>query len=63
MSKKRIAIIGCGNLGESILKGLISQPNQANELICITKRNAETIKHYEKKGELIKSNNNTAIKK
>lgn len=63
MSKKRIAIIGCGNLGESILKGLISQSSQANEHICITKRNTEPIKHYEQQGVLVTSNNTAAIMK
>lgn len=62
MEQKRIAIIGCGNLGLSILNGLLDDGYQA-ELITATKRNLESIQHYQKMGVTVTSDNIKAVEK
>lgn len=61
MENKKIAIIGCGNLGESILKGLVDEPNFPNKNIVATKRNIEPIQKYEKDGVEVMTDNAKAI--
>ena len=63
MENKKIAIIGCGNLGESILKGLVDEPNFPNSNIVATKRQIEAIKSYEQFGVTVTSDNVVAIQK
>ncbi len=43
MIEKKIAIIGCGNLGRSILIGLLEQNNFPKQNIIVTKRNTQTL--------------------
>lgn len=62
MINKKITIIGCGNLGQSILNGLIDSSLIKNENITVTKRNTSSIKHYENKGVLVTSDNQKAVK-
>tara|TARA_B110000046_G_scaffold101001_1_gene108456 strand:+ start:19265 stop:20056 length:792 start_codon:yes stop_codon:yes gene_type:complete len=62
MEGARITIIGCGNLGESILKGLIAKETIPSEQLVVTKRNPENLKHYEKHGVRVLSDNIEAIK-
>ena len=57
----KIAIIGTGNLGESIAKGLIT--TEAITSLYLTKRNLEDIKSFEGyKNVIISSNNIEAVK-
>ena len=59
MEGKNITIIGCGNLGQAILKGLIKSAN--NMHLVATKRDPEAIKHFEREGVRILGDNIKAI--
>jgi pyrroline-5-carboxylate reductase len=59
MEGKNITIIGCGNLGQAILKGLIKSANNVN--LVATKRDPDAIKHFEKEGVRILGDNIKAI--
>ena len=59
MEGKNITIIGCGNLGQAILKGLIKSANNVN--LVATKRDPEAIKHFEREGVRILGDNIKAI--
>lgn len=61
MKNKKIAIIGCGNLGLSIANGLIANPSISPENIFATKRHLEGIKSLEAKGVQISTDNTKAI--
>ena len=62
MNNKKIAIIGCGNLGLSILNGLIeSKAVSPNQLIA-TRRNTNKIDFLKEKGIEVTSNNEEAVK-
>jgi pyrroline-5-carboxylate reductase len=63
MENKKIAIIGCGNLGLSIVKGLLNHKNIKPSNITTTKRNVDTIKYLKDTGVNITNNNLEAIKK
>ena len=57
----KIAIIGAGNLGKSIAKGLIA--NDAMSSLYLTKRNTELLKEFEgSKGVTSTSDNVLAVK-
>ena len=59
MEGKNITIIGCGNLGQAILKGLIKRANNIH--LVATKRDPEAIKHFEREGVRILGDNIKAI--
>jgi len=59
MEGKKITIIGCGNLGQAILKGLMKSTNKVN--LVATKRDPDTVKHFEKEGVRILDDNIKAI--
>jgi pyrroline-5-carboxylate reductase len=59
--KKHVAIIGCGNLGQSILKGLIAEPSFAQTRVIATKRNLKSLEAFEKQGIEITSDNAKAV--
>ena len=61
MSKK-IAIIGGGNLGTAIAEGLIKSKFCKPADITVTKRNITTLDHLVKKGVIVISDNNAAIR-
>lgn len=58
---KKITIIGCGNLGQSILKGLIGEKGFDSKNIIATKRNVGALKEFEKLGVQVSSDNAFAI--
>ena len=60
MIKKKIAIIGGGNLGTAIAEGLLNNPFLPNEII-VSKRNIATGKHLIDNGILVMANNAEAI--
>ena len=57
----KITIIGGGNLGTAIAKGLVNKSFCTGENITITRRNVEAIKHLEDQKITINSNNVDAI--
>jgi pyrroline-5-carboxylate reductase len=61
MENKKIAIIGCGNLGLSIVKGLLDNENINPANITATKRNVNTISHLKDSGINVTSDNVLAI--
>ncbi len=61
MKDQKIAIIGCGNLGLSILNGLLSKSNIQPSNITVTKRNIKTLEHLRNKGIQITTDNIKAI--
>ncbi|NNC83756.1 MAG: pyrroline-5-carboxylate reductase [Flavobacteriales bacterium] len=61
MNNKRIAVIGCGNLGSAIVQGLIDHADVSNENITATKRHIESIQHFATEGVRITSDNAKAI--
>ncbi|MEP7143501.1 MAG: pyrroline-5-carboxylate reductase [Ferruginibacter sp.] len=60
--KKKIAIIGGGNLGTAIAEGLIKSKFCVASDITVTKRNTATIKHLADKGVNTTSDNAAAIR-
>lgn len=58
---KRIAIVGCGNLGNSIVNGLIEGQGVDPSLLIATRRNTESIADIASKGVEVTSDNGTAI--
>ncbi len=61
MENKKIAIIGCGNLGLSILNGLLESQTTLPSYISATKRNVKLLEHYKSQGVTISSDNTKAI--
>lgn len=61
MHNKKIAIIGCGNLGISILNGLINEQSVQPSNIIITRRDVKSLDHLKDTGVLITSDNALAI--
>ncbi|MDG1333693.1 MAG: pyrroline-5-carboxylate reductase [Crocinitomicaceae bacterium] len=60
MKDKKIAIIGCGNLGLSILNGLLSEGIPASN-ITATRRNVASLDHLKDSGIKLSSDNKKAI--
>lgn len=58
----KICIIGGGNIGTAILKGLLLSGKFTNEQFTITRRNSEALKEYAKQGVNVTSNNVEAVK-
>ena len=61
MKDKKIAIIGCGNLGLTIAHGLLDDGFTASRLIT-TRRNTKSLKGLADKGVVITSDNSLAVK-
>ena len=61
MNNKKIAIIGCGNLGLSILNGLLDSNEFGPQDITVTKRKTKTLEQYKSKGVQVSSNNKKAV--
>ncbi len=59
---KTIAILGCGNLGLSIVEGLLDNTNQEQYRIVATRRSVTAIKHLAKRGVIVTSDNVYAVK-
>lgn len=63
MSKlKKIAILGGGNIGLSIARGLIKDKKFKPSDIYITRRNISLLADFDKKGYRISNSNNEAVK-
>lgn len=61
MENKRIAIIGCGNLGMAIANGLLDQSSINPSHITVTKRNLHTLNELKEKGVNVTSDNAKAV--
>lgn len=61
MEGKKIAIIGCGNLGKSILQGILDAKTYPSENITVTKRKLNEIKYLENYGVTVTQDNAKAI--
>jgi pyrroline-5-carboxylate reductase len=53
----KIAIIGCGNLGTSIVNGLMDRPDFLPQNLHVTKRNPANLLHLQDKGVRVHSDN------
>lgn len=62
MNNKKVAIIGCGNLGMSILQGLIDDRSYPSANIIATERNIQDIAHVQELGVKVTSDNIAATK-
>jgi pyrroline-5-carboxylate reductase len=62
MKNTKVAIIGCGNLGLSILGGLLDNNDIPAKNITITRRNTKSISHFSKNGVNVTDNNQEAVK-
>ena len=62
MRKKKIAILGGGNLGGAIAEGLLKSQFVSAEQITVTRRNVDAINHLKVLGVSVMSDNDTAIK-
>lgn len=58
----KIAILGCGNLGTSILEGLLDTGNYKSENITITRRHIDSLVKYREQGVHVTSDNKEAVK-
>jgi len=59
---KNIAIIGCGNLGLSIVEGLLDDATSEQYHITATRRNVRPIQHLASRGVTVTSDNAYAVK-
>lgn len=62
ISKAKIAIIGCGNLGTSIANGLLMRADFDPNNLTLTKRNTSSLAEFEAKGIHVHTDNATAAK-
>jgi len=62
MSQKKVAIIGCGNLGKAIANGLLSEGNISPGNITVTRRRVERLSDLAEAGVCVTSDNIAAIK-
>ena len=61
MKNKKIAIIGCGNLGLSILNGLIAEQTVPASNIIVTRRNINVLEHLKETGVRVSDDNVMAV--
>lgn len=57
ISKMKIAIIGCGNLGTSIANGLLMREDFDPKNLTLTKRNTTSLAEFEERGVHVHSDN------
>ena len=62
MRKKKIAILGGGNLGGAIAEGLIKSQFVSSEQITVTRRNVDAISHLKALGVSVTSENDAAVR-
>lgn len=61
IAQKKIAIIGCGNLGLSILNGLLADKSISPQFLTATRRNIELLESYKPQGVTITDDNVKAV--
>jgi pyrroline-5-carboxylate reductase len=62
MKDKKIAIIGCGNIGLSLLQGLLKDETIPSKNITVTRRNIDELVHLKESGVRLTANNISAVK-
>ena len=62
MKDKRIAIIGCGNLGQTIAHGLLDDAGFTASNLTVTRRHPEAVQDLADKGVNVTSDNVQAVK-
>ncbi len=62
MNKVKISIIGCGNIGFSLLQGFLKDQSLVPENIIVTRRNIKELNHLIKSGVRLTSDNTEAVK-
>lgn len=60
ISKVKIAILGCGNLGASIANGLLGRADFDPKNLTLTKRHVESLSDFAEKGVKVQSDNISA---
>ncbi|EGC33789.1 hypothetical protein DICPUDRAFT_36148, partial [Dictyostelium purpureum] len=63
MKDNNITVLGCGNLGVSIARGLVNSKLYKSSQITLTKRNIESIEHFKQEGYHVTSSNQDAVLK
>src|SRR5690606_9139391 len=63
MSKKNIAILGGGNLGIAIAKGLMNSTLSEQYNVTVTRRNIQSLNKLKELGVSVHSNNKEAVEK
>lgn len=61
MNKKKISIIGCGNIGSAIANGLVKSENYSPTDIIVTKRKEKALEEFKERGFLATTDNNWAV--
>ena len=62
MKNDKVSIIGCGNIGLSLLQGLLKENNIPPENITVTRRNIQELAYLEGKGVRLTTDNIVAVK-
>lgn len=62
MRKKKIAILGGGNLGAAIAEGLMKSQFVSPDQITVTRRNVEAIQHLKALGVTVTNDNASAVR-
>ncbi len=62
MMNKKIAILGCGNIGVSMLQGLLKQESVAANNIIATRRNIDELEYLRQSGVLLTIDNIDAVR-
>jgi pyrroline-5-carboxylate reductase len=62
MTSLKIAVIGCGNMGSSLVQGLLENENISSKNIIATRRNIVDLSQIEKYGIRVTSDNTLAVK-
>jgi pyrroline-5-carboxylate reductase len=57
MINNRVSIIGCGNIGISLLQGLLKEQTIPAKKITVTRRNIEELAYLKESGVKIMSDN------
>jgi pyrroline-5-carboxylate reductase len=61
-SETKVAVLGCGNIGLSIAKGLVYAKITSPEKVILTRRNEELLSEMKKEGYVVTSDNTFAVK-
>jgi pyrroline-5-carboxylate reductase len=62
MKEDKVSIIGCGNIGLSLLQGLLNEKNILPKNIAVTRRNIKELAYLDGKGVKLTSDNVVAVK-
>lgn len=60
--KNSVAIVGCGNIGLSLLQGLLKDAGTDPAKITVTRRNTDELRYLKDQGVVVTSDNKLAVK-